>query len=363
MESPGQNLEEANTNITTTTGLDSASTGTIFVGAVRSDALLPYVYPPPPGVPQTPKMSGVRAVEACANCGAESSDAVKLKKCNACHLVKYCSVDCQKIHRKQHKGACKKRAAELKDEQLYGQGLERPEGDSCPICTLPVPIPMAGHAKFFTCCMKMVCYGCGLAAQKRGMLETCPFCRAPIQHYSDSAKLAKIQKRVDAKDPAATSFLANNYCMGGCGLQVNVPRAVELWKKAVELGSIEANYELGAVYATGEGGVVVQDKVKAARYFELAAMHGHVEARHCLGTHELRMGKYERAIRHYLISAKMGCEKSLSNIKSLFAAGQATKLQYAEALKGYQNAIKETNSLERVEAKSFFDGMQANHIC
>ena len=59
----------------------------------------------------------------CANCGAESGDAVKLKNCTACRLVKYCGVDCQKAHRGQHRGACKRRAAELKakDEQLYTQ--------------------------------------------------------------------------------------------------------------------------------------------------------------------------------------------------------------------------------------------------
>ena len=58
--------------------------------------------------------SEVQTVEACANCGKESSDAVKLKNCTACRLVKYCSVDCQKSHRKQHKKACKQRAAELR---------------------------------------------------------------------------------------------------------------------------------------------------------------------------------------------------------------------------------------------------------
>ena len=40
----------------------------------------------------------------CANCGAESGDAVKLKNCTACRLVKYCGVDCQKAHRGQHRG-------------------------------------------------------------------------------------------------------------------------------------------------------------------------------------------------------------------------------------------------------------------
>ncbi|EJK68383.1 hypothetical protein THAOC_10440, partial [Thalassiosira oceanica] len=45
-----------------------------------------------------PEMScvPVPTAEACANCGKEGSDTIKLKNCNACFLVKYCSVDCQK---------------------------------------------------------------------------------------------------------------------------------------------------------------------------------------------------------------------------------------------------------------------------
>ena len=116
--------------------------------------------------------------EACANCGKTGSDTVKLKNCTACRLVKYCGVDCQKAHRKQHKKACKQRAAELKDEQLYSQGHERPEGDFCPICTLPIPLPMNEHSFVKTCCVKRICKGCSNAAQKRGMFD-CPFCRAP----------------------------------------------------------------------------------------------------------------------------------------------------------------------------------------
>ncbi|EJK53198.1 hypothetical protein THAOC_27420, partial [Thalassiosira oceanica] len=92
--------------------------------------------------------------EACANCGKQGNDIVKLKSCTACRLVKYCGVDCQRAHRKQHKKACRQRAAELKDEQLYSQGHERPEGDFCPICTLPIPLPMGDHSVFNVCCMK-----------------------------------------------------------------------------------------------------------------------------------------------------------------------------------------------------------------
>ena len=78
------------------------------------------------------------AADVCANCGQEGGNDVKLKNCTACLLVKYCGVDCQRAHRKQHKKACKKRAAELKDERLYGRGLERSEGDfSVPFARWP----------------------------------------------------------------------------------------------------------------------------------------------------------------------------------------------------------------------------------
>ena len=116
------------------------------------------------------------SVEACANCGKHGSETVKLKNCTACRLVKYCGVNCQKVHRKQHKKACRQRAAEVKDERLYSQGHERSEGNFCPICTLPIPLPMGEHSGFMACCMKNICNGCNVAAQKRGMID-CPFCR------------------------------------------------------------------------------------------------------------------------------------------------------------------------------------------
>ncbi|EJK58288.1 hypothetical protein THAOC_21605, partial [Thalassiosira oceanica] len=144
-------------------------------------------------------------IETCANCGTIASDTVKLKKCTACQLVKYCGVDCQRAHRKQHKKACKQRAAELKDEQLYGQGLERPEGDFCPICTLPIPLSMEDHSTFNSCCMKKICDGCVMAAKKRGMFD-CPFCRTPLPD-NKAEHLPMIRARVSKKDPVAINHL------------------------------------------------------------------------------------------------------------------------------------------------------------
>ena len=290
--------------------------------------------------------------EACANCGKHGSGTVKLKHCTACRLVKYCGVDCQRAHRKQHKKACKQRAAELGDEQLYSKGLGRPEGDFCSICTLPIPLPMGEHSNFSGCCMKRICDGCNIAAQKRGMRD-CPFCRTPLLEDNDATKadqLAMVQARVAKKDPDAIHFLGQKYYSGFLGLRKDMRRAFELYTEAAELGSIEALYCLGHAYLDGEG--VQQDEAKAFEFFTKAAMQGHVQSRHILGWREAQNGNWNRAVRHYGISAKMGDEDSLEYIKDMFMAGLATKEQYAEALKGYQDAVEETKSHDRDEAKS-----------
>ncbi|EJK70365.1 hypothetical protein THAOC_08280, partial [Thalassiosira oceanica] len=211
--------------------------------------------------------------EACANCGRHGSETVKLKNCTACRLVKYCGVDCQRAHRKQHKKACKQRAAELKDEQLYSRGLERPGGDFCPICTLPIALPIDEHAVIKTCCMKRICRGCSVAALKRGMLD-CAFCRTPMKpDNDDDNKLGKIRTRVKKKDPEAIDLLAQKYCNGELGLQKDMQRAVELWTEAAELGSVDALYNLGLAHDRGDG--VQQDKEKSIQLWSKAAMQGH----------------------------------------------------------------------------------------
>mmetsp|Transcript_33653 Transcript_33653/g.75972 ORF Transcript_33653/g.75972 Transcript_33653/m.75972 type:complete len:314 (-) Transcript_33653:13-954(-) len=292
------------------------------------------------------------AAETCANCGKRDGDGgeggtAKLTNCAACRLVKYCGADCQKAHREQHKKACELRAAELKDERLYGQGQERPEDDFCPICSLPIPHPMDMHSSLSACCVKKVCHGCIRAVGKRGMLETCLFCRTPL--FEDVATAnAYLQKRVDAKDPAALSSRGNQYYYGSYGFEHDLPRATELWTEAAKLGNIEAQYALAFNFFDGRG--VPHDEEKALWYLEKAAMQGQVDARHKLGWLEHDNGNRGRAVRHYLISAKMGLEKSLFAIKDMFAAGRASKEEYAEALREYQNAVEETKSPERCEA-------------
>ncbi|EJK47299.1 hypothetical protein THAOC_33990 [Thalassiosira oceanica] len=285
--------------------------------------------------------------ESCANCGKHGSDIVELKGCTACRLVKYCGVDCQRAHRKQHKKACKQRVAELKDEQLYSQGHERPEGDFCPICTLPIPFPMGEHSAFMACCMKRICKGCDYAAQKRGMFD-CAFCRTPIPD-NDADTLAMIQARVAKRDHEAINYLGQRYFFGQLGLQKDARKAFELWAEAAELGSIQALFNLGVVYDTGNG--VKQDESKGAKLYKKAAMQGCAESRYSLGCIEGEKGNYDRAGRHFLISSKMGHRDSVETIKRMLMEGAATKDHFTQALKGYQFAVEETKSHDRDEAK------------
>lgn len=182
------------------------------------------------------------------------------------------------------------------------------------------------------------------------MEKNCAFCRAPIPCPRDYAsKLAMIQKRVDKGDVDATSFLAEKYYHGSDGLAKDVPRAINLWAEAAELGSIDAQYHLGNVYYHGFG--VDEDKARAIRHWQQAAMEGHVLSRHTLGVVEFRGGNYDLAAQHFMICAKMGHEESVNDIKKMFMKGQATKAQYADALRGYQTAVEEMKSPQREEAK------------
>ncbi|EJK78060.1 hypothetical protein THAOC_00063, partial [Thalassiosira oceanica] len=211
-------------------------------------------------------------------------------------------------------------------ERLLDEGHERWEGERCPICFLFIGLPVGEHAKMYACCMKMVCKGCVLAAQLRG-LRGCPFCRAPPTRIDDHAsQLAMIQKRVDKGDTAAINQLGGEYIHGRLGLSKNVTRAIELWTDSAKLGSVEAHYVLGHIYCSGE--LVEEDISRGVQHWQKAAMKGHALSRYKLGVAEcITQGNCKLAVRHWMISTKMGDEGSLNEIRRMFMRGHATKAQ------------------------------------
>ena len=263
----------------------------------------------------------------CANCGKSDSS---LKSCAACMLVKYCSRDCQIAHRPQHKKACKKRAAELYDEALFKQP---PPPEDCPICMLPLPDDR--HVTFESCCGKEICNGCIYSMfEREGTMTPCAFCRTP-HATSEEQEVERLKKMVEKGNPQAMNNFAAMYADGYSILPQDWAQANNLYLKAGELGYSGAYYNLGQAYYQGLG--IELDEKKANHYFELAAMNGHVEARHNLGCLELEDGNNQRAFKHFLIAARSGYKQSLDVVKQGFMKGDVTKEEYANTLREYQN--------------------------
>mmetsp|Transcript_2462 Transcript_2462/g.3657 ORF Transcript_2462/g.3657 Transcript_2462/m.3657 type:complete len:303 (-) Transcript_2462:71-979(-) len=282
----------------------------------------------------------------CASCGTAEVDDIKLKTCTACKSARYCSVKCQKEHRPQHKRACKKRAAELHDEILFKQPESSYEGD-CPICCLPMSLDKT-KSTMMACCSKVICDGCyhsNVVRITRGSLEpTCPFCRHPAP-TSEEENEENIMKRVELNDPAAMVQMSLRRYEAG-----DYDSAFKFVKKSAELGDAGAHYHLSCLFGEGKG--VENDRKKEVYHLEQAAIGGHAIARHNLGCKEKKNGRMDRAIKHMIIAAKLGCDSSLDALKDGFRGGMLSKEDFAATLRAHQAAVDATKSPQREEAEN-----------
>ena len=290
-------------------------------------------------------------VSVCANCGKGEEESHKLKHCNACKLVKYCSRECQIAHRPQHKRECRKRAAELHDEALFKEPPNLYE--DCPICFLQLPTLDTGQ-RYQPCCGKVICSGCCYAPvyDHQGNEvdnQKCSFCRTPWPE-SDEGNIKRIKKRVEAGDPIAIYIQGCHYYGGSSGFPQDYTKALELWHRAGELGYAEAYCRIGYAYDNGEDVEVGKKKAKHYYYYELGAIGGDSNARHNLGISEKEQGNMDRAVKHFMIAVRSGNSDSLNSIKELYSNGDATKDDYTTALQLYQEYLGEIKSKQRDEA-------------
>ena len=278
------------------------------------------------------------APNVCANCGKGEEESDNLKKCSACFSVKYCSRDCQVAHRSQHKKACKKRVAELRDEQLFKE-VEREE---CPICLLPLPFENNASG-FQFCCGKRICSGCiiGMMESEQGA-RLCPYCREPNLLESSDEHIKRAKKLMDKGNAEALLALGGYYAYGFNGLLEDMTKARELWLKAGELGCAHGYYNLGKSYDNGTG--VEMDKKKAKHYYELAAMAGHVFAQYSLGIMEGNSRNLRRSVKYFMVSARAGHKESLEGVKIGYKSGLVTKDEYADTLRASQKRLDEMKS-------------------
>eukprot|EP00985_Skeletonema_marinoi_P000144 scaffold42_cov77-Skeletonema_marinoi.AAC.5 len=284
----------------------------------------------------------------CASCGIAEVDEVKLKECATCDLVRYCSDACLKEHKSQHKEDCKKRVAELNDEILFKQPESSHRGD-CPICCLPLSLDIQ-KSGMTACCSKIICGGCSHANQIReeeaSLQIKCPFCREPTPSTDEGFDNQRM-KRVEVNDPVAL-------CREGV-LQYHkgdYQSAFEYFTKAAELGNVDAHYQLAVMYDDGHG--VEKDKGKEIYHLEEAAIGGHHDARFNLGWEEGNNDNFERAVKHWIISANLGDDGSIKILMEKFKEGKVSKDDLAAALRAHQAAVDATKSPQRDSAEKYY---------
>ena len=267
------------------------------------------------------KKASAKAYRAChcAICGKQCKS-----KCSGCASAAYCSTACQRIDWRDrgHRAACKKlqdeRAAEAAraeaptpapEEIFYGpaprsradearariaaeheaarawrEANPAPEprsarfGSRCPICLEDWEVK--SDFSMFSCCCRKVCLSCDKkipfdSGEKPS--RPCPFCRAPTPQ-SHSEKLARIRRHVDSEVPEAICELGYVYQFGWHGVVRSGKKAEKLYKRAVELGNVDAMWFLGYLYADTAPTGIKLDRKKAARLYRMAADRGHIAA-------------------------------------------------------------------------------------
>ena len=248
----------------------------------------------------------------CTICGK------KAKLPCPCGTTQYCSVACQKVDWRErgHRTACKKirddRAAEdaraeaptippspprdvfygpaprsdadvirariaAEHEAARARREANPEpepvnvryGSRCPLCLEDWDENEDKILMIFCC--RTICESC----LKRIAGEPCPLCRTPFSQ-SVAEALTMLRRHVENDVPEAIVHLAECYRDGKMGLVKSAKKAAKIYKRAVELGSMDAMVGLAGLFQTGSG--VKLDNKKAEQLLRLAADRGHAVA-------------------------------------------------------------------------------------
>ena len=179
----------------------------------------------------------------------------------------------------------------------------------------------------------------------RGLQQRCAFCREPLA--KSMVEINKnIMKRIKKNDPAAMTQMGKTHQGEG-----DYGKAAQYYEKAIELGDAAAHACLGCLYIEGKG--VEEDEKKAIHHLKQAAICGHPQARWLLARHEMNNGRLDKAAKHFIIGANLGCDNSLKEVKQAFIEGIVSKDEYAAALRGYQAAVDATKSIAREKGEAF----------
>ena len=112
-------------------------------------------------------------------------------------------------------------------------------------------------------------------------------------------------------------------------------------KHLAEAGDSEGQCQLGKHFDYGWG--VERDAVEAVKWYEKAALQGHIEAQHALGLLNTHAGNYifanpEDSVKWFRAAAEQGHASSQHFLADAYVEGNGVVRNYAEAAKWYRKA-------------------------
>jgi hypothetical protein len=219
-------------------------------------------------------------------------------------------------------------------------------GGRCPICLEEWDVN--GPGVFRVCCCRLVCRSCNKKIE-----TACPLCRIPrAESYAE--ELARLRRHVENEVPEAITFLGDAYRVGQLGLVKSDKKAAKIYRRAVELGDVEAMGYLGDMYETGSG--VKLDKKKAMQLCRMAADRGDAFGQSKLGFLLASQEKFEEAFRYFALAANQGYTNAESNLGCFYRDGDGTEVDLGKARYWFERAAAKghetaTMCLARLDAQ------------
>ena len=180
------------------------------------------------------------------------------------------------------------------------------------------------------CCCRKVCKSC-----EDKIEAACPLCRVPCAK-THAESLARLRRHVNNDMPEAISSLAMYYSIGALGLAKSEKKAAKLYKRAVELGDVNAALNLGKMYSHGQG--VKQDKKKSLQLYRMAAARGMAAAQYNAALHLRSTGHFEEAFAFCKLAADQGLTGAENNLGMHYMNGVGVTRNLDEARRVFERA-------------------------
>jgi TPR repeat protein len=159
---------------------------------------------------------------------------------------------------------------------------------------------------------------------------------------------------VENEVPEAIAHLGEAYACGYYGLVKSDKKAAKIYRRAVELGDVDAMVFLGELYEHGSG--VKLDKKKAERLYRAAADRGHAIAQNNVGNLLYSEKNYEEAFRYHALAADQDYTDAELNLGCCYINGEGTEVDPGKARYWFERAAAKGDevairNLARIDAR------------